>query len=99
MPILYTFYIFLATIYMIYWTNLLIQCLVPVPVCCMFFVSQNIHIKRSPNAINIYEDLFWNICDFLEVESTQTEAHSTHNPPGRARHPLARPGVLCPPRM
>ena len=23
----------------------------PVPVCCIFFVSQNIHIKRSPNGI------------------------------------------------
>src|SRR5215216_5334027 len=92
MPILYNFHIFLATFYMIYWTNLLIQCLVPVPNCCMFFVSQNIHIKRSPNATKIYGDLFWNICDFWEVESMQTGAHSAHNPPGHARHPLARPG-------
>jgi hypothetical protein len=37
----------------------------------MFFVSQNIHIKQSPNAIKIYGDLFWNICDFWEEESTQ----------------------------
>ena len=26
--------------YMIYWTNLLIQCPVPVPVCCMFFLQK-----------------------------------------------------------
>ena len=84
MPILYTFHILLATFYMIYWTNLLIQCPVPVPVCCMFFVSQKIHIKRSPNTIKIYEEIFWNICDFQEVESMQTGAHSAHNPPGRA---------------
>ena len=98
MPILYNFHIFLATLYMIYWTNLLIQCPVPVPVCCMFFVSQRIHIKQTSNAIKIYGDLFWNLCDFWEVESTQTGAHKAHNPPGRARHPVARPGDLRPPR-
>jgi hypothetical protein len=65
----------------------------------MFFVSQKIHIKRSPNVIKIYGELFWNIYDFWEVESTQTGAHSDHNPPGRAGHPLARLGILCPPRM
>src|SRR6266536_1670941 len=84
MPILYNFHIFLATFYMIYWTNLLIQCPVLVPVFCMFFVSQNIHIKRSPNAIKFYGELFWNICDFWDLESTQTGAHSAHTTPGRA---------------
>src|SRR3989337_2227521 len=84
MPILYNFHIFLATFYMIYWTNLLIQCLVPVPIFCMFFVSQKIHIKRSPNAIKIYEELFWNICDFWDLESKQTGAHSPHKTPWRA---------------
>ena len=64
MPILYNFYILLATFYMSYWTNLLIQCPVPVPVCCMFFVSQIIHTEPSPKMIKIYGDLFWNICDF-----------------------------------
>ena len=34
------------------------QCPVPVPVCCMFFVSQNIHIKRSPNGIKTDGDFF-----------------------------------------
>ena len=58
---------FLATFYMIYWTNLLIQCPVPVPVCCMFFVSQKIHIKRSPHGIKTDEDFFWNIYDFVGI--------------------------------
>ena len=58
MPIIYNFHIFLATFYMNYWTNLLTQCLVPVPVFCMFFVSQSIHIKRSPNAIKFTENYF-----------------------------------------
>ena len=98
MPILYNFHIFLVTFYMIYWTNILIQCPVPVPVCCMFFVSQKIHIKRSPNAIKFYEELFWNICGFREVEPTQTEAHNPHDTSRRAPRAQARPGGLCPPR-
>ena len=68
MPILYHFHILLATFYMIYWTDLLI----------LFFVSQKIHIKWSPNAIKFYKELFWNICDFWELESSQTEAHTHH---------------------
>ena len=85
MPILYNFHILLATFYMIYWTNLLIQCPVPVPIFCIFFVLQKIHIKRNPNAIKFYGELFWNICDFWELESPQTVARGGHNPPGRAR--------------
>ena len=50
MPILYNFHIYLATFHTIFGTNILIQCPVPVPVFYMFFVSQIIHIKRSPNA-------------------------------------------------
>ena len=44
--------------YIIFGTNILIQCLVPVPVCCMFFVSQNVHIKQSPNGIKTDGDFF-----------------------------------------
>ena len=77
------------------WTNLLIQCVMSVPICCMFFVSQNIHIKQSPKAIKIYRELFWNICDFWELESPQTEAHTGHNTPGSARGPW-RMVVGCP---
>jgi hypothetical protein len=53
----------------------------------MFFVLRNIHIKQIPNVIKIYEELFWNICDFWEVESAQTGAHSHHKTPGHARQP------------
>ena len=84
MLIFYNFNILLATIYIIFGTSILIQCPVLVSVCCMFFVSQNIHIKRSPNAIKIYGELFWNLCDFSKMESTQTWAHRAHNPPGHA---------------
>jgi hypothetical protein len=84
MPIFYNFHIFLATFYIIFGTNILIQCPVPVPVFCLFFVSQKIHIKRSPNTIKFYGELFWNICDFWEVESTQTEAHGLHKATGHA---------------
>ena len=52
-----------------------------------FFLSQKIHIKQSPNAIKIYGELFLNICDFLEVESMQTEAHTAHKTPWHARGP------------
>ena len=74
MPILYNFHILLATFYTIFGTNILIQCPVPVPVCCMFFVSQKIHIKRSPNGIKTDADFFLNICDFWEVESSRDDA-------------------------
>ena len=32
-----------------------------VPVCCMFLVSQNIHIKQSPNGIKMNGTYFWKI--------------------------------------
>ena len=51
----------------------------------MLFVSQKIHIKRSPNAIKFYGELFRNICDFWELQSPQSEAHTAHKTPGRAR--------------
>ena len=63
----------------------------------MFFVSQKIHIKRSPNAIKIYEELFWNICDFWDLESMQTEAHGEEHPPGQARR--ARHRVMGVPHL
>ena len=63
----------------------------------MFFVSQNIHIKQSPNVIKIYGELSWNICDFWEVESTRDDARGAHNLkgvppyPGRAWHACGHP--------
>ena len=82
MPILFNFHILLATFYTIFGTNILIQCPVPVPVCCMFFVSQKIHIKQSPNGIKTNRDFFWNICDFWEEESTRDGARGGHEAGG-----------------
>ena len=56
------------------------------------FVSQSICIKRSLNAIKFHGELFWNICDFWELESPQTEARGGHKPPGRG--PGARRGMV-----
>ena len=91
MPILYNFHILLTTFYTIFGTNILIQCPVLVPVCCMFFVSQKIHIERSPNAIKTYGDFFWNICEFWEVESTREDARGAHEGEGRAQGRQVRP--------
>ena len=44
-------------------------------------------MKRSPNAIKFHGELFWNICDFWELESPRTEAHTAHKTPGRAPGP------------
>ena len=68
----------------------------PVPICCMFFVSRKIHIKRSPNGIKTYEYYFWNICDFWEKESTRDDARGAHKGEGRAPGGRARPGPLWP---
>ena len=57
------------------------SCLLPI------FVSQKIHIKQSPNVMQLLGELFWNICDFWELESPQTEAHTDHNPLGHATRP------------
>ena len=92
MPIFYNFYILLATFYTIFGTNILIQCPVPVPVCCMFFVSQKIHIKRSPNEIKTDIDFFGiyvifgkkNQCETVPEVATRV-AHTTT--PGGCPHP------------
>ena len=47
MPILYNFYILLATFYTIFGTNILIQCPVLVPVCCMFCFAENTYQTES----------------------------------------------------
>jgi len=83
MPILFNFYILLATFYIIFWTNILIQCPVSVPVCCMFYVLQKTDIKRNPNGIKMDGELFWNICDFWEVESMQNSVWGGHEAGGR----------------
>ena len=98
MPILFNFHILLATFYTIFGTNILIQCPVPVPVYCMFYVSQKTHIKRSPNGIKTGGELFWNIYDFWEVKSTRNGARGGQERGGMpqvGRRALDSPG---PPR-
>ena len=73
------------------------QCPVLVRVCCMFFVSQKIHIKRSPDEIKTDEDYFRNICEFWEVESTRDDARGAHEGEGHAPGGQARPGPSWPP--
>ena len=95
MPILLNFHILLATFYTIFGTNILIQCPVPVPVCCMFFISQTTNIKWSPNGIKTDGELFWNICDFWEVKSTLDGARGgqeTGGVPQGGRCALDSPG-------
>ena len=92
MLILYNFHILLATFYTIFGTNILIQCPVPVHVCCMFFVSQKTHIKRSPNGIKMDGELFWNICDFWEVKSTRDGARGGHEIGAHTHLKWAHPG-------
>ena len=97
MPILFNFHILLATFYTIFGTNILIQCPVLIPVCCMFFVSQKIHIKRSPNGIKTDGDFFWNIYDFWEEESTRDDARGAHEvggAPQGGKHALDSLGPL-----
>ena len=95
MPILFNFHILLATFYIIFGTNILIQC--PVPVCYMFYVSQKPNIKRSPNGIKTDGELFWNICDFWEVKSTRDGARGGQEIGAHAHFRWARrppPGPL-----
>ena len=67
-----------------------------VPDCCMFFVSQKIHIKRSPNGIRTDGDFFRNICEFWEVESTRDDTRGGHEGEGRSPGGQARPGPSWP---
>ena len=92
MPKFFNFHILLATIYTIIGTNILIQCPVPVPVCCMFYVSQKPNIKRNPNGIKMDEELFWNIWDFSEEESMRNGVRGGHKTGGRPP-PWACPGL------
>ena len=57
--ILGCFTIILWQLYIIFRTNLLTQCLVPVAIFCLFFTSQEINIKRSPNTAKLFVDFLW----------------------------------------
>ena len=91
MLIFYNFRILLATFILFFGTNILMQCPVSVPVCCMFYVSQKPHIKRSPNGIKTDRELFWNICDFWEVKSTRDGARGGQEIGAHAHSRWARP--------
>ena len=87
-----TFIYFLATFYIIFGTNILIQCPVPVPVCCMFLVSQNIHIKRSPNGIKTDGAYFWKIWKIRKENQREpvpevVTRQGAHPPLGHAPYP------------
>src|SRR3954462_8547990 len=90
MPILFNFHI-LATFYTIFGTNILIQCPVLVPICCMFYVSQKPHIKRSPNGIKTDGAYFWNIWKIPEQKSTRDGARGGDKAGGRAPYPREPP--------
>ena len=103
MPILFNFHILMATFYIIFGTNILIQCPVPVPVCCMFLVSQNIHIKRSPNGIKTDGDTFGIFGKFQKKNPCETvpevvTRQGARLPPGRAAC-LVGPLVLHRPQL
>ena len=89
MPILFNFNILLATFYTIFGTNILIQCPVPVPICYMFYVSQKPNIKQNPNGIKTDGELFWNIWDFPEEESTRNGVRGGRETGVRAHTPWA----------
>ena len=55
----------------------------------MFYVSQKTNIKRNPNGIKTDGELFWNIWDFPEEESTRNGVRGGHKTGGRAL-PLGR---------
>ena len=68
-------------------TNLLTQCLVPVVVFCLFFTSQKINTKRSPNATKLFGEFFWTRRHLLGQRSTRGGLRGEHNPPGHAWGP------------
>ena len=85
MPIFYNFHIVLATFCTIFGTNILIQCPVSVPVCCMFFVWQKIHIKRSPNGIKTDGDFFGIYVIFGKKNQCETMPEGTMRQGARPR--------------
>ena len=96
MPILFNFHRFLATFYTIFGTNILIQCPVLVPICCMFFVSQKTPYQTESKQNKNGRMFFLNIYEFWEEESMRDDA--PRGPRGRGCAPgcQARPGPSWP---
>ena len=96
MPILFNFHILLATFYTIFGTNILIQCPVLVPVCCMFYFSETQYqteSKRDKNGRRI-------ILEYLGFSGARINAKLCPRwpgdrgralPPRRAWHSLGPP--------
>ena len=59
----------------------------------MYYVSQNIHIKRNPNGIKMDGEYFWNIWKIPEEESTRDGARGGHEA-GGVHAPLGAPLTL-----
>ena len=96
MQILFNFHILLATFYTIFGTNIMIQCSVPVPVCCMFFcfaeTPYQMESKRNKTGRRFFCRIFmifWkkNQCETVPEVAT-TVAHAT-TPGGHTPHPHA----------
>ena len=65
----------------------------PVPICCMFFVSHKIHIKRSPNGIKTNRDFFGIYVFFGKKNQRETMPEGTTRQgacPRPSGHPLKR---------
>ena len=82
---------FIKHFYIIFGTNLLTQSPVPVSVFPLFQCSLKRNIKRSPNGMKPSGELFWNICDFWEEESTRDDARGGHKIGDHAHLKWARP--------
>ena len=87
MPILYNVHILLATFHTIFGTNILIQCPVPVPVCCMFYVSQKTNIKRNPNGKKRTENYFGIFGIFRRNNQRETVSEVATRQGGAPPHP------------
>ena len=97
MPILYHFHIFLATFYMIYWTNLLIQCPVPVSVFPLFqcFAEKEYQTESKRNE-TFWRSYVWKESNPGDMESTSRKQRGRHEA-GGAPTPLGAPSTLVGP--
>ena len=68
-------------------TNLLTQCPVPVAIFCLFFTSQEINIKRSPNTVKLFCGFFMDQKEPNGPEQPLGVPRGGHNPPGHAWAP------------
>ena len=70
----------------------------PVVVFCLFFTSQEIDTKWSPNAATLFED-FFGPEDIQWAREAPGGAPRGAQPTRVCQEAQARPGGLCPPRV